>query len=634
MLNLSEIHFPMPCDHDPHNPPKPRYTAHEDMEAASREMHKTIGRMLDFEKQLNDKVEKMLSLVTSDNVTFKETFNNAYRVFLEDVRKEVNGYESNMDSAFRLFTTTIEHNYASLSDDCKAQIKEYYDDVVLYIKHNINSVVTNILENMQEDGSLDGVIQSHVFVTPEMYGAVGDGTVDDTDAITNMFASAHKNYVFAKTYRVSDAIEIPANAVLVSNNATFAQNTFGKGVFKTSSDNIHFHGTFNFVQNGTKSKMSVEGVECSAFLMQGTASNITIDHFTIKNFVGGVVFGGSKHTNILMRHIYVEKCDFGVWGANAHGVTIDVLGFKDIDNSQNEPAHALYLTCNDAVVKSSNVSIGRVYGENCAVGDDDCVISVKATSGFYCDNVNVKNVNCVFTILNSSGAIRNVVADGVRNYCFMVQGSCADGKRFDVTDGRFSNMNCAWYGYSVGDGANANVRDCVFKGTTSSGFVYISAVNHFEELNCVHENTLGSTIKCYNVATNDKALVHNPTITGMGLVNFINYGTNVVFEIDPRNLCEECNNVTYHTVYLNNEHFVHLSDISNNNLYNNIIAVGAVIIKLRGNGVFTILNHNNTSAIVDNGTGALVLKDGKTQYTKDEWKIKMFRVIDNVAYEI
>lgn len=47
------------------------------------------------------------------------------------------------------------------------------------------------------------------FVTPEMFGAIGDGVTDDTTAINAMLVSGFTNYVFEKTYRIASTITFP-----------------------------------------------------------------------------------------------------------------------------------------------------------------------------------------------------------------------------------------------------------------------------------------------------------------------------------------------------------------------------------------------------------------------------------------
>ena len=52
-----------------------------------------------------------------------------------------------------------------------------------------------------EGGSSD--TNETYYVTPEQFGAVGDGTNDDTNAINKSLASGEPVYFSAKTYKVS-----------------------------------------------------------------------------------------------------------------------------------------------------------------------------------------------------------------------------------------------------------------------------------------------------------------------------------------------------------------------------------------------------------------------------------------------
>lgn len=473
------------------------------------------------------------------------------------------------------------------------------------------------------------------FVTPEMFGAIGDGEADDTDAIESMFAAGNGCYMFRKAYKLRHGVTVPGNSKLYSEGATFNQPNFGRGIFVARGNNIDFYGTYYFNMVGDKTKLDVEGVECSALLLEDEVNNLHIERFYIYNFIGGVTSGGSTASNITADYIHVENCDFGIWGANMHNVSIGVLSFKDIDNSQNEPAHALYLTGNNREIKTTNFHVGLVHGENCVAALTDCVLSVKGTSQFSCDKVYVKNVNCVITPLNSSGYVRNIYADGVWHYCFDLQGNSPDGQPFVIEDGCFVNLDCDYYCYGAGASANAIVRNCKFIGESAEGFVYLSSVEDFTEENCYFKNTGTATIAVYNIASTAIINIISPTVVNASMVNHIQSGVNVVFKLNPALIDNGlCNNAMYNTFFLPNDYFKQLSNVNDNWIFNNIIADNCTITQMRGNGVFTILNKNRTSSIMDLGNTKLILKGGKTQYTAQEWDLKTFRVINSIAYEI
>lgn len=59
------------------------------------------------------------------------------------------------------------------------------------------------------------------YVTPEMYGAVGDGIADDTEAINNAFSSGYIVVFLHKTYLIDGTVSSEINnGVIIGNNAT------------------------------------------------------------------------------------------------------------------------------------------------------------------------------------------------------------------------------------------------------------------------------------------------------------------------------------------------------------------------------------------------------------------------------
>lgn len=83
------------------------------------------------------------------------------------------------------------------------------------------------------------------YITPEMYGAIGDGMTDDTAAIAEAISTG-KPVLFVGNYAVKKQIHIPMNYNLSCNGATF--NLSGEGCFVLGKNsalkdaNIHYNG--------------------------------------------------------------------------------------------------------------------------------------------------------------------------------------------------------------------------------------------------------------------------------------------------------------------------------------------------------------------------------------------------------
>ena len=84
-------------------PERPKYTHQEEVNALSLQMKETIDRLLKWERRTQQKVDDLLSHVTQDNVIFKSTMRDSWVTFLEEVKNEVNLFESTVDSTESLF---------------------------------------------------------------------------------------------------------------------------------------------------------------------------------------------------------------------------------------------------------------------------------------------------------------------------------------------------------------------------------------------------------------------------------------------------------------------------------------------------------------------------------------------------
>lgn len=108
----------------PEKPDKRHFTVQEDMQHATRQMRETIARMLRFEERTRKEFEDLMRQMTSDNVLFKTTMNEAHTLFLQEVKNEVNMFEANVSATISLFQKDIETNYATLSDDVRTVVSE------------------------------------------------------------------------------------------------------------------------------------------------------------------------------------------------------------------------------------------------------------------------------------------------------------------------------------------------------------------------------------------------------------------------------------------------------------------------------------------------------------------------------
>ncbi|MBO5715000.1 MAG: hypothetical protein J6S23_01240 [Clostridia bacterium] len=84
------------------------YTHLEDVEHIKAELHHMCDRLLRFEKEINEKCNDLLTHLSTDNSIFKTTFVESFRQFMEEVKVEINNFETNVDNTITLFQRTTE----------------------------------------------------------------------------------------------------------------------------------------------------------------------------------------------------------------------------------------------------------------------------------------------------------------------------------------------------------------------------------------------------------------------------------------------------------------------------------------------------------------------------------------------
>lgn len=94
-------------------------------------------------------------------------------------------------------------NVEKLIAEYKEYMDNYFDDL------DITTEINNKIDQMIAGGQFAEILADFLpFVTPEMYGAVGDGVTDDTQAFINMAAANIPVYIPNKTYVIDRQVFI------------------------------------------------------------------------------------------------------------------------------------------------------------------------------------------------------------------------------------------------------------------------------------------------------------------------------------------------------------------------------------------------------------------------------------------
>lgn len=135
-------------------------------------------------------------------------------------------------------------------------VAELQNFVIHYFDNlDVQEEINNKLDAMAESGELVSSFSKYLsFVTPEMFGAIGDGETDDTEAIQNAINSARDNKVkvmlFSKSYLISSSLTIYTNVEIDGNNATIKTNENIKMIISPGCSYINIHDLKLIGNNG------------------------------------------------------------------------------------------------------------------------------------------------------------------------------------------------------------------------------------------------------------------------------------------------------------------------------------------------------------------------------------------------
>lgn len=123
--------------------------------------------------------------------------------------------------------------------------------------------------------------KADIFVTPEDYGAVGDGSTNDATAIQNAVNSGYPVWFKDKNYRVNSAISIPDNTFLFGMSSTIISTTSNIAIFDITGSNINIQN-ITFQGNSTgASQIGIRAVGNAGFTLYRVNIKVTNCTFTL-----------------------------------------------------------------------------------------------------------------------------------------------------------------------------------------------------------------------------------------------------------------------------------------------------------------------------------------------------------------
>lgn len=207
------------------------------------------------------------------------------------------GYDEDGAKVFKLFPEGADKEVQGYKPGDEELISRFMDDELdLTSKHPVeNQVIARAI--LRLEGALNSV--SETSVTPQVYGASGDGVADDTDALQRVFNSGSLVRIPKGIYKVLGNIVINTdNVTIIGEGATLLMNGHNVVVGGGSAKDL-------------RSNFSISGVELSQGSLQiKCLNNFSVDNCYIHNATYGLV--GSHCYNGDITNSKFTDCEYGV----------------------------------------------------------------------------------------------------------------------------------------------------------------------------------------------------------------------------------------------------------------------------------------------------------------------------------
>lgn len=281
--------------------------------------------------------------------------------------------------------------------------------------------ITNVQDGAISEEALSDELKAEAindYVTPEMFGAKGDGVTDDTSAFQSALSSGkHVKCVRGKTYLTHGNMRVTANTIIDLNESTLVCTTYRVLLNYTSEDTfLQYNGNGNItIRNGDIVGGCISFAHAKNVLFENLRFNDGIlNHFVeicaCKNFhIRNCYFGALYNTDYTNEHVNIDPCNqtaaptlniLSCDGTVNDGVYVENNVFERLDGYMYDAVGVHYVPdttkihtnihicnniirdaekwgvsiwgCSNSIVKDNDITCNE-YGIRCGLGDSNII---------------------------------------------------------------------------------------------------------------------------------------------------------------------------------------------------------------------------------------------------------------------
>lgn len=328
------------------------------------------------------------------------------------------GYDEDGAKVFMLFPEGADKEVEEYEPGEEELLSRFMDDELdLTSTHPVeNQVIARAMAQLEASHEKIHQAMAEKYVTPQMYGAIGDGEADDTEAIQNALRENRSVYIPEGVYMIRTSTDDTAEyndgegiGVEISSNTQLVlhPNAVLRGIpnlssryrvlWATGSENIHISGG-----RIECDKESAEGEHGHGLVLRN-CKNVTVENMVICNALADsiLVGGESGVENGDCKEITIRGCE--LYGSRRQGITfgcsegclVDACYIHDVGGK--DPQSGIDIEVDDPEnTTATNIKINNCRFENNANYD-----IVAATYGV----VEIVGCKCSGKIWNERGVL-------------------------------------------------------------------------------------------------------------------------------------------------------------------------------------------------------------------------------------